>query len=157
MKISSLIAPLVGALLLATATDAAAPAAKPLPQIGPTATYQSFDANSASRSGFSTDARVALYFGSGSIQRSVNVRRVTHPSTGVFCIVPSVPLNFGHIFPIVTVDFTRSRGTGLLVFFRQFVSGQTECSSTEIEIVTVAFSKSSFSPSDDVAFLLLIE
>jgi hypothetical protein len=158
VKISSFIAPLIGAFLLATATNAAAPTAKPLPQIGPStqAGFPSFDASSSPRSGFSTDARVALYFG-GSIIRSVHVKSVSHPSTGVFCITPSVPIDFTHIFPIVTVDFTRSSGTGLLVFFRQFVSGQTECSSKEIEIVTVAFGSKSFAPSDHVAFILFLD
>lgn len=158
MKIASLLAPLAGALLLATATNAAAPTAKASwPQVSSSQqTYSSFNAND-SRSGFSTNARVALYFGGGETQRSVGVKSVSHPSTGVFCITPSASLDFTHIFPLVTVDFTRSHGEGLLVFFRQFVSGQTECSSKEIEIVTVAFGTKTFAPSDSVAFILIIE
>jgi hypothetical protein len=160
VKITSLIAPLAGALLLATASNAAAPTVTthaPLPQVNASApTFPTFSAKSG-RSGFSTDARVALYFG-GSIIRSLHVKKVTHPGTGIYCIEPSVPLDFSDIFPLVTVDFTRSKGTGLLVFFRQFVKKQTECSSSDIEIVTVALgSKSTFVQSDNVAFILIIE
>jgi hypothetical protein len=158
MKLVSFLAPLAGALMLATTTNAAEPTAKaPWPQVSSSEqSYSAFGANS-SKSGFSTNARVALYFGGGETQRSVGVKSVSHPSTGVFCITPSTSLDFTHIFPLVTVDFTRSHGEGLLVFFRQFVSGQTECSSKEIEIVTVAFGTKTFAPSDDVAFILVIE
>jgi hypothetical protein len=104
--------------------------------------------------GFSTKAKVALVQAPSGTLRSKGVASVTHPGTGVYCVAPSKKLNFGAIYPVVTVEWGYSSGDGLLAFW--FLDGN-DCPANTIEVLTYNFSFGPLVRSDSVAFSLLVE
>jgi len=113
----------------------------------------------AALTAFGTKARVALsYSGLWGYIRSVGVASVSHPSTGVYCIVPSVALNYGAIYPMVSVEWNGSRGNALLAFWRDTSINHYDCGLNALEVQTFDFDGGGLPVlSDNVAFDLLVE
>ena len=85
--------------------------------------------------GTATKALVAYFYSRGnSAPRSKNVNSFTHPSTGIFCIHPSILL--GKIYPLVSVEWNTSLGNSLLAFWKV---GATDCASGWFEVTTYDF------------------
>ncbi|HTT98364.1 MAG TPA: hypothetical protein VMF58_09965, partial [Rhizomicrobium sp.] len=67
--------------------------------------------------GFSTKAKVALLYGISQIVRSKNVSSLTSPTTGVYCVTPSVKLDFKNLYPHITVERALSVGTAFWAYW----------------------------------------
>ncbi len=104
--------------------------------------------------GFSTKAKLALIQNGEGTINSKGVNAVTNPSTGLYCVTPASKLNFNAIYPEVTIEWGNSSGEQLLAFW--YDQG-TDCSATEIEVLTYDFSSGSAVLSDNVAFILTVQ
>lgn len=71
----------------------------------------------------------------GGIIASKNVSAVNSPATGVFCVVPTVPLKTGSL-PVVTVEWGLSSGNSLQAFL---VNSVFDCPAGQIDIRTYDF------------------
>jgi len=71
----------------------------------------------------------------GGIIASKNVAAVNSPATGVFCVVPIVPLNAGSL-PIVSVEWGASSGNSLMAFL---VNSVFDCPAGQIDVRTYDF------------------
>lgn len=92
----------------------------------------------------------------GSVERSKAVLSVTRPSTGQFCIKPSVTtIDVNKIVPVVTVDWSNSSGNNNTAQYRSSGSG---CPSGTIAILTFAFNTTTLEMelSNSVAFTLQV-
>lgn len=104
---------------------------------------------------FGTRAKVAvLHSGVVGTVRSKNVMAVSNPSTGVYCISPSVALDLTKTFPSVSVEWGWSSGNSLAAFVRDTGDGYTSCLEGDLEVQTYDLTGN---PSAAVAFLLQIE
>jgi hypothetical protein len=89
--------------------------------------------------GYETHARVAyLYTRGEEIDRHKHVDSFQHPSTGVYCIHPSIPVNLSHLFPNVTVEYNYSVATAMLAYFRD-VDAFSNCPFGYLEVDTYDF------------------
>jgi hypothetical protein len=108
--------------------------------------------------GFGTKAKLALLFSPfNGLRRSIGVASVTNPTTGVYCITPSVPLNLLGIYPKVTVEWGESAGNAVMAFWRDTSNG-AECDTSQLEVITFDFN-STTKPvlSNQVSFAFAIE
>ncbi len=71
----------------------------------------------------------------GGIVFSKNVSAVNSPATGVFCVVPTVPLKSGSL-PVVTVEWGLSSGNSLEAYL---VNSVFDCPGGQIDIRTYDF------------------
>ena len=131
-----LAAPVIAAPAMNDANTAQAPAGAP-----PTA--------------FGTNATVAFYYKEGQ-HRGVNVEHWSNPSTGIYCIKPSVALNLNKVYPQITVEYGHSSGQVLFAYW-QDTTASTDCPSQNLEVKTYTLSGSSGVSSSDVAFDLVVE
>uniref|UniRef100_B8HWC9 Uncharacterized protein n=1 Tax=Cyanothece sp. (strain PCC 7425 / ATCC 29141) TaxID=395961 RepID=B8HWC9_CYAP4 len=91
-----------------------------------------------------------------SVVRSKAVSSVTRPSTGQYCIQPSVTtIDVNKIVPVVTVDWSNSSGDNNTVQYRSSGNG---CPSGTIAILTFAFNTTTLQMelSNSVAFTLQV-
>ena len=89
--------------------------------------------------------------------RAKNVKAVTNPSPGVFCIQSSVSLNLKDIFPLVSIEWGESSGNSLLAFWRD-TSIESDCKSGWLEVQTFDFNAGGAPvESNEVAFDLVIQ
>jgi hypothetical protein len=107
---------------------------------------------------FVTKAELALtYSGLFGVIRKKNVKTVTNPDTGVFCIESSVPLNLKRIYPLVSIEWGYSLGSALLAFWRD-TTNSTDCPSGWLEVQTFDFNTGGAPvATQGVAFDLVIE
>ena len=101
--------------------------------------------------GYTTKAAVAYYYTREGVDRSKNVSSFTNPTTGAYCITPSIAVKFSKIYPHVTVEYEHSAGSLLWAYWSD--SGP-DCPSGSLEVLTVD-STGNFSP--DVAFIFTVE
>jgi hypothetical protein len=146
---------LIGVIAIATAAGAAP--AKPNNDGGilgaSAAQYRSF-AN-PNKGAFKTNAEVAaLVEGGGTAVKSKNVTTVTNPSTGIYCVKPSVKIEQNAIYPQVTVEYGLSSGQSLLAYVDD---ARHECPSNSIEVLTFDFNEGTIEQSQSVAFYLYID
>jgi hypothetical protein len=142
MKISSLLCGISFACVFAISAQAAGTA------------YPSFSDHS--RSGFGTNAKVALAwdFGEG-IDRSVGVKTVIRKGKGILCVEPSVALNRKGIYPQVTVSYDL---TNTLEGSMAFVDFQNRvCPLSDIEVDTFQLKNGKEVASSSVGFFLIVE
>ena len=114
----------------------------------------SFAADSAAPTGTPTKALVALLQIDKETIRSVGVTKVTHPGKGVYCVKPSVALDFTAIYPQVTVEWGNSSGTDLLAFVQD---AAPNCVAGYLEVRTYDFSTGTPLLSNNVAFFLVVD
>src|SRR5437016_919657 len=82
---------------------------------------------------FTTRAKVAYYFSrGGGADTSKNVAKFTNPSTGVYCITPSVMLGYPDVYPHVTVDWGNSIGN---VLFAYILLHSDDCPAGPFEVL----------------------
>ena len=107
---------------------------------------------------FATNARVAYFYSRGfDPARSKNVASFTNPSTGIYCITPSVLVNLTKDYPMVSIEWGSSLGEALLAFW-QNVAVFTDCPAGALEVQTWDFNGGgSPVPSANVAFDFIIE
>jgi hypothetical protein len=110
------------------------------------------------QTGFGTKAKLALLLSPfNGVRRSIGVASVTNPSTGVYCIAPSVPINLTGIYPQVTVEWGESAGNALMAFWRDTAKG-AECDTSQLEVMTFDFNSASKPVlSNQVSFVFVIE
>jgi hypothetical protein len=108
--------------------------------------------------GFTTNAKVAYYYSRGfATARSKNVSHFSNPSTGVYCIKPSVALNFSKIYPLLSIEWGTSDGFALLAYWRDIASS-SDCPAGELEIQTYDFNAGGYPvASGNVSFSFVIE
>jgi len=107
---------------------------------------------------FATNAKVAYFYSRGfAAARYKNVSAFSNPSTGVYCITPSVAINTAKDYPLVSIEWGSSLGSALLAFWRD-VQTFTDCPAGALEVQTFDFNAGG-SPvaSGNVAFDLVIE
>lgn len=67
-------------------------------------------------------ARVSLFYSPGRIERQTNVRRVIHPSTGIYCVLPKKiggkAVKPSKSVATVAVEWGGSNGNNLLAFWQ---------------------------------------
>jgi|SRR5579871_1071519 len=100
---------------------------------------------------YSTKAAVAYLYTRGQRDRSKNVSAFTNPATGVYCITPSIALNFSKIYPHVTVEYEASAGSTLSAFW---ANESSNCPDGSLTVLTF---DDSGSPSSAVAFDFTVE
>jgi hypothetical protein len=103
---------------------------------------------------FSTNAAVAYNYGRGGSSWSFHVKSFTHPSTGVYCIRPSVKLNFAAIYPQVSINLSDSNSNTMLAYW---VASADACPAHNLEVETYDFGSGTNTLSDGVAFNFVIE
>ena len=110
------------------------------------------------QAGVGTKAKLALLLSPfNGVRRSIGVASVTNPSTGVYCIAPSVPINLTGIYPQVTVEWGESAGNALMAFWRDTTKG-AECDTSQLEVMTFDFNSASKPVlSNQVSFSFVIE
>jgi hypothetical protein len=109
----------------------------------------------AQSSGYKSVAKVAAFVSENvGIVRSVHVKSVTRPQTGVFCVKPSVSLVLSAIYPVVTVEWSQSSGNALVAYVDEDAEN---CSSGEIEVRTFNLKSGSPVASNNVGFFLFVE
>jgi len=98
---------------------------------------------------------VALIDQRGTIIRSAGVRKVTHPSNGVYCIRPRGTWNLEKVVPAVSVELGYSTFTGnpLLAYY---YSAAIECPDNYIEVRTYEFSSGTAVPAETVGFTIVV-
>lgn len=101
--------------------------------------------------GYTTKAAVAYYYTRGVGDRSKNVSSFTNPTTGAYCITPSIVLKFSKIYPHVTVEYEDSAGSLLFAYWSNY---GPDCPSGSLEVLTV---DSTGNFSSDVAFVFTVE
>ena len=107
--------------------------------------------------GFSTKAKVAYYYSRGQTDRSKNVADFENPSTGIYCIEPSIPVNLKKDEPLVSVEWARSFGYALEAYWID-VNDYSDCPDGYLEVTTYDFNAGGYPVlSDEVAFNLVIE
>jgi hypothetical protein len=91
----------------------------------------------------------------GSVNRSKNVKSVSHPSTGIYCIKPKkrAHIKVNRIVPSVSVEWDNSSGNALMADWLIHPSG---CPSGTIGVTTINGSDGSFDPDDNVAFTIVV-
>jgi hypothetical protein len=143
---------IVGALAIATVCYAASPQGSN----GDTAkalhdSYPAF----AQRTGYKSAAEVAAYVSENvGIVRSIHVKSVTRPQTGVFCVKPSVVLDLTANYPIVNVEWSQSSGNSLVAYIDEDAEN---CSSGEIEVRTYNIKNGTPVASNNAGFFLFIK
>jgi hypothetical protein len=112
----------------------------------------------APEAGFGTTAKVAYSYTRGyGTDRKVRVSKFYSPSTGIYCIAPSVPLNLKAIEPTVSIEWGYSSGYALLAYWID-TSVYTNCSTGELEVTTYDFNAGGYPViSSNVAFNLVIK
>lgn len=106
---------------------------------------------------FTTKARVAYYYtGGSSDDRSKNVNDFENPSTGVFCILPSISLDLSSVFPIVSLEWGHSTGLSFVAFW-QNTAYFSDCPANYAEVKTYDTSSGTPQLTNDAAFDFLIE
>jgi hypothetical protein len=100
---------------------------------------------------YSTKAVVAYYYSRGEGDRSKNVSGFTNPAHGVYCITPSVILNFSKIYPHVTVEYGASAGATLSAFW---ADESSDCPQGSLTVLTY---DNYGNPSSAVAFDFTVE
>ncbi len=112
----------------------------------------------APETAFSTNAKVAYFYSRGSAaHRSKNVSSFSNPDTGVYCITPSVAVNFAKDYPLVSIEWGHSDGFALLVFWRD-VNDSSDCPAGALEVQTYDFNAGGPPvQSGNVAFDFVIE
>jgi hypothetical protein len=110
------------------------------------------------KGGFTTNAKLALsYSPLVGLIRSVGVKSVTNPDTGVFCITPSVALNLSEIYPLVSIEWGESAGNALMAFWRDTSIDDNDCGEGLLEVQTFDFNAGGYPVvSESVAFDLVI-
>jgi hypothetical protein len=110
------------------------------------------------QAGFGTKAKLALLYSPfNGVRRSIGIASVTNPSTGVYCMTPSVPINLLGIYPTVTVEWGESAGNAVMAFWRDTANG-AECSTSQLEVMTFDFNSASKPVlSNQVSFVFVIE
>lgn len=119
--------------------------------------YPSF-LTTADTPSYKTKAEVALYW-DDAIVRQKNIESVSHPSTGIFCIVTvaAVKLDPSAIYPVVTIDWGDSSGNSL---FAYVYGGHKDCHTGKdhtLEVTTYSLVGSTPSLSNSVAFYLTVQ
>ncbi|HVZ90109.1 MAG TPA: hypothetical protein VG843_00545 [Rhizomicrobium sp.] len=68
---------------------------------------------------FKTKAKVAYNYSRGfGIDRSKNVSDFQHPSTGIYCILPSVSVDTTQDYPLVSIEWDSSFGSALFAYWK---------------------------------------
>jgi hypothetical protein len=75
---------------------------------------------------------------SNTIIRSTNVSSVTNPSTGIFCITPTVAVNAATVYPMLSIEWGDSSGFALLAYWKD-TTIFTDCSAGQLEVTTYDF------------------
>ena len=111
----------------------------------------------APEAAFATNAKVAYFYSRGFLAaRSKNVSAFSNPSTGIYCITPSVSLNLAKIYPMVSIEWGSSSGSALLAYWRD-TNSSTNCPAGALEVQTFDFNSGTVEASGNVAFDLIIE
>ena len=89
---------------------------------------------------FKTKAKVAYNYSRGDgIDRSKNVSDFQHPSTGIYCILPSVSVDTTQDYPMTGIEWDSSFGFGLFAYwkdnnvFSDCPSGYQEVTTYEVD------------------------
>ena len=107
--------------------------------------------STAPKKAFTTKAKVAYSYARGiGIDRVKNVSDFQHPSVGIYCILPSVPVDTTQDHPDVSIEWDNSLGFGLLAYW-QDTDEFSDCPSGYSEVKTYAFDDG-LALSDQVAF-----
>jgi hypothetical protein len=111
----------------------------------------------APETAFATNAKVAYFYSRGfDAARYKNVSAFSNPSTGIYCITPSVSLNLAKIYPMVSIEWGASTGSALLAYWRD-TNSSTNCPAGALEVQTYDFNSGTIEASGNVAFDLIIE
>ncbi|MFO1072573.1 MAG: hypothetical protein U1E17_07785 [Geminicoccaceae bacterium] len=80
-------------------------------------------------------ARVcALITGAGGLSRAKNVNKVTHPTTGVYCVTPKAGvLTLSQVTPLTTIEWGSSSGNNLLAMYSD---AKLNCPASTLEFHT---------------------
>ena len=81
------------------------------------------------------NARIcALVTGAGGLSRAKNVTKVTHPATGIYCLIPkSGVVTLSQVTPLTTIEWGSSSGNNLLAMYSD---AKLNCPSTTMEVHT---------------------
>lgn len=109
------------------------------------------------RGGFSTKAKLALWYGASQIIRSVNVSSVTSPIVGVYCITPTVKLNFHKIYPQVSAERSLSTGTALWAYWVDTPNSPIYCTENQLEVITEVLTGTTVENSNQVSFGIVVQ
>jgi len=110
------------------------------------------------RGGFTTKAKLALLYGFSQTIHSVNVASVTNPSTGVYCITPSVKLNFHNIYPQISVERSLStNGSAFWAYWVDTTNSPINCTETQLEVITDVLSGTAVQASNFVGFDIVVQ
>lgn len=106
---------------------------------------------------FTTKAKVMYgYFRGFIADRSKNVSDFQHPSTGIYCIQPSIAVDFNNDTPQTGVEWDWSSGFGLWAFW-QDVADFSDCPAGYLEVKTYDLESGAAVQSDNVAFDMVLE
>jgi|HubBroStandDraft_1064217.scaffolds.fasta_scaffold12033_2 hypothetical protein len=107
---------------------------------------------------FATNAKVAYFYSRGfGPARSKNVSEFSNPSTGIYCVLPSVSVNVEKDYPLVSIEWGYSAGAALMAYWID-VSAYTNCPSGYLEVITYDFNAGGYPVlSSNVAWDLVIE
>jgi hypothetical protein len=116
-------------------------------------TYSAFDGSRGK--GLATNALLAAFVDKDNPKRVVgkNVAKISHPSTGIYCVTPKTKLDMSQIFPQLTPEWNTSDGEDFVLFIDR---GHGDCPTTSIDIQTYDFSGGSPVKSDNASFLLVV-
>jgi len=114
------------------------------------------DVPAAPDAGFTTAAKVAYYYGRGiASDRKKNVSAFSNPSTGIYCITPSIAINTAKDYPVVSIEWGTSLGYALLAYW---YGSAADCPTGALEVQTYDFNAGGYPVvSANVSFDLLIE
>ena len=106
---------------------------------------------------FMLGQEVAYYYTRGlGTDRSINVADFQNPSTGIYCIEPSVSVNFSTVEPLVSIEWSESNGFALLAYWEN-VAVYTDCPTGYFEVRTYDFNEGGYPVvSSNVAFNLVV-
>lgn len=100
---------------------------------------------------FGTKAKSAYYYTRGfGIDRSKNVSDFQHPSTGIYCILPSITLS-GDNYPTVDIEWDTSLGFGLWAYWKD-ATIFSDCPSGYQEVTTYDLESGTAVLTDNVSF-----
>ena len=106
---------------------------------------------------FSTKAKVSYFYTRGiGTDRSKNVSDFQHPSTEIYCMKPSITVDFSQDEPQVSIEWGYSSGFALQAYWID-VSVYTDCPSGYLEVTTYDFNAGGYPVlSDNVAFNMIL-
>jgi hypothetical protein len=130
--------------------------ADPFASPGDLSAQMSMDAEKGG-GGFSTKAKVALWYGASQIIRSVNVSSVTSPIVGVYCITPAIKLNFHKIYPQVSAERSLSTGEALWAYWVDTPNSPIYCTENQLEVITEVLTGTTVQNSNQVSFSIVVQ